>query len=253
MVISQGEVWWAEIGEPTGSAPGFRRPVVVVQSDAINRSRIGTVVCVPLTSNLKCANAPGNVLLKARLTGLPWYDAIGGNVVKQGVDKARELLTVCDPLDVCERAEAEFAVSDRSYTLRVFGLPIVVDVGARAFRAEGPEAEFVLTKTSYFSRLSILQYLLCAQKIPPTWILNLCRCEGVEGLCPELGVHCDLQCFLKAEFLTHAFYLQICSSASFARGAGADATGSRRASLSQRTRFVKGIQPISSLEHPFLI
>ena len=50
---------------------GYRRPVVVVQCDAMNRSRIGTIVCVPLTSNLKWANAPGNVLLKARLTGLP--------------------------------------------------------------------------------------------------------------------------------------------------------------------------------------
>ena len=71
MVISQGEVWWADLAEPIGSAPGFRRPVVVVQSDAINRSRIGTVVCVPMTSNLKWANAPGNVMLKANLTGLP--------------------------------------------------------------------------------------------------------------------------------------------------------------------------------------
>ena len=71
MVISQGEVWWADIGEPIGSAPGFRRPVIVIQSDAVNRSRIGTVVCVPLTSNLKWANAPGNVLLKCALTGLP--------------------------------------------------------------------------------------------------------------------------------------------------------------------------------------
>ena len=71
MVIAQGEVWWADIGEPTGSAPGFRRPVVVVQCDAMNRSRIGTVVCVPLTSNLKWATAPGNVLLKAGVTGLP--------------------------------------------------------------------------------------------------------------------------------------------------------------------------------------
>jgi mRNA interferase MazF len=71
MVISQGEVWWADIGEPIGSAPGFRRPVVVVQADAMNRSRIGTVVCVPMTSNLKWANAPGNVLLKGNLTGLP--------------------------------------------------------------------------------------------------------------------------------------------------------------------------------------
>ena len=54
-----------------GSAPGFRRPVVVVQCDAINRSRIATVVCVPLTSNLQWASAPGNVLLKASVTGLP--------------------------------------------------------------------------------------------------------------------------------------------------------------------------------------
>ncbi|MFV1965056.1 MAG: type II toxin-antitoxin system PemK/MazF family toxin, partial [Pirellulaceae bacterium] len=52
MVIGQGEVWWADISEPIGSAPGFRRPVVVVQSDAMNRSHIGTVVCVPMTSNL---------------------------------------------------------------------------------------------------------------------------------------------------------------------------------------------------------
>lgn len=70
MVIAQGEVWWADIGEPTGSMPGFRLPVVVVQGDGMNRSRIGTVVCVPLTSNLKWTNAPGNVLLRTRLTGL---------------------------------------------------------------------------------------------------------------------------------------------------------------------------------------
>ena len=71
MVISQGEVWWAELPAPTGAGPGFRRPVVVVQGDALNRSRISTVVCVPLTSNLKWAGAPGNVSLPARLTGLP--------------------------------------------------------------------------------------------------------------------------------------------------------------------------------------
>ncbi len=70
MVISQGEVWWAELPPPTGSEPGFRRPVVIVQGDALNRSRIGTVICVPLTSNLKWAHAPGNVLLKNRTTGL---------------------------------------------------------------------------------------------------------------------------------------------------------------------------------------
>ena len=71
MVISQGEVWWADRRVPTGSEPGFRRPVVVVQGDALNRSRIATVVCVPLTSNLKWAEAPGNVLLTARSTRLP--------------------------------------------------------------------------------------------------------------------------------------------------------------------------------------
>ncbi|MCA1559626.1 MAG: type II toxin-antitoxin system PemK/MazF family toxin [Acidobacteria bacterium] len=71
MVIAQGEVWWADIPPPTGSGPGFRRPVVVVQGDALNRSRIATVVCVPLTSNLKWADAPGNVLLTARSTSLP--------------------------------------------------------------------------------------------------------------------------------------------------------------------------------------
>ena len=70
MVIGQGEIWWAELLEPTGSGPGFRRPVIVVQGDAINRSRIGTVVCVPLTSNVKWADAPGNVLLVRRMTGL---------------------------------------------------------------------------------------------------------------------------------------------------------------------------------------
>ena len=71
MVISQGEVWWAELGVPKGSEPGFRRPVVVVQGDALNRSRIAAVVCVPLTSNLAWADAPGNVLLSAGTTGLP--------------------------------------------------------------------------------------------------------------------------------------------------------------------------------------
>ena len=71
MVISQGEVWWADLPDPVGSGPGFRRPVVVVQSDALNRSRIATVICVPLTSNLKWALAPGNLRLSARTTGLP--------------------------------------------------------------------------------------------------------------------------------------------------------------------------------------
>ncbi|HET8923942.1 MAG TPA: type II toxin-antitoxin system PemK/MazF family toxin [Candidatus Acidoferrum sp.] len=71
MVISQGEIWWADLPEPSGPGPGFGRPVVVVQCDALNSSAIATVVCVPLTSNLKWAVAPGNLSVSARLTGLP--------------------------------------------------------------------------------------------------------------------------------------------------------------------------------------
>ena len=66
--VAQGEVWWADLGEPVGSGP--RRPVLVVQGDAFNRSAIATVVCVPLTSNVKWASAPGNVALRPRDTGL---------------------------------------------------------------------------------------------------------------------------------------------------------------------------------------
>jgi len=68
--MQQGEVWWADLADPAGSGPGFRRPVLVVQGDALNRSRISTVLCVPLTSNLKWSDAPGNVLLTAKISGL---------------------------------------------------------------------------------------------------------------------------------------------------------------------------------------
>jgi mRNA interferase MazF len=70
VVIAQGEIWWADLGNPAGSGPGFRRPVVVVQGDAFNASSLRTVVCVALTSNTRWADAPGNVLLTARSTGL---------------------------------------------------------------------------------------------------------------------------------------------------------------------------------------
>lgn len=90
MVISQGEVWWADMPAPTGSGPGFRRPVVVVQGDALNRSRIATVVCVPLTSNLPWADAPGNSLLPSRVTGLP-KDSVAN--VSQLVALDKNLLT----------------------------------------------------------------------------------------------------------------------------------------------------------------
>jgi len=64
-------VWWADLPPPRSPEPGLRRPVVVVQGDALSASRIATVVCVPLTSNVRWAAAAGDVLLGARATGLP--------------------------------------------------------------------------------------------------------------------------------------------------------------------------------------
>jgi mRNA interferase MazF len=92
MVISQGEVWWADLPGPAGSQPGFRRPVVVVQGEAFNRSRIATVVCVPLTGNLRWAEAPGNVLLTSSVTGLP-KDSVAN--VSQLVTLDRGVLSGC--------------------------------------------------------------------------------------------------------------------------------------------------------------
>jgi mRNA interferase MazF len=68
--VRRGEIWWASLPEPAGSAPGFRRPVVIIQSNEFNASRIVTVIAVVVTSNLRLAEAPGNVLLRARATGL---------------------------------------------------------------------------------------------------------------------------------------------------------------------------------------
>ncbi len=89
MAISQGDVCWAALPDPTGSGPGYRRPVVVVQGDLLNRSRVDTVVCVPLTSELKWKDGPGNVLLKTSTTGLP-KDSVANVSLVVAVD--RELL-----------------------------------------------------------------------------------------------------------------------------------------------------------------
>ena len=67
----RGEVWWAALPDPVASEPGFRRPVVLVQSDAFTRSRIRTVLAVLITSNERLALAPGNVSLPAQVSGLP--------------------------------------------------------------------------------------------------------------------------------------------------------------------------------------
>jgi mRNA interferase MazF len=84
MVINQGDVFWVELDEPSGSGPGYRHPHVVVQNNLFNRSRINTVVVCALTSNLQRAAAPGNVLLKLGEADLP----------KQSVVVVSQLFTV---------------------------------------------------------------------------------------------------------------------------------------------------------------
>lgn len=112
MVISQGEIWWADLGEPGGSEPGFRRPVVVVQSDAFNRSRISSVVCVPLTSNLRWADAPGNVPLTSKTTGLP----------KDSVANVSQLVT----LDRATLTDRVGKLSDAKLELVLYGVDVVL-------------------------------------------------------------------------------------------------------------------------------
>ncbi len=68
--VHRGEIWWADLGEPLGWAPGFRRPVVVVQNDVFNRSLISTVLCVALTSSMNRSRGPGNVVVASAQSGL---------------------------------------------------------------------------------------------------------------------------------------------------------------------------------------
>lgn len=84
MVINQGDIFWVELEEPRGSEPGYKHPHVVVQNNLFNRSQIRTVVVCPLTSHLKRANAPGNVLLEKKEANLP----------KQSVVNVSQVFTV---------------------------------------------------------------------------------------------------------------------------------------------------------------
>lgn len=68
--MNRGEIWWADLAEPRGSEPGKRRPVLIVQEDSLTRSRLRTVMVIPVTSNLKRAAAPGNVMLARSYSGL---------------------------------------------------------------------------------------------------------------------------------------------------------------------------------------
>ena len=90
MVIHRGEIWWADLGEPDGSEPGFRRPVLIVQSDAFNLSRLRTAIAVVLTANVKLVDAPGNVLIPAKASGLS-KDSVAN--VTQVITVDRDFLT----------------------------------------------------------------------------------------------------------------------------------------------------------------
>jgi mRNA interferase MazF len=91
MLIGRGEIWWADLPEPIGSAPGYHRPVLVVQSDAFTRSRLATVTVVALTGNTRLVAAPGNVLIPASASGLP-RDSVAN--VSQLLTIHREILTL---------------------------------------------------------------------------------------------------------------------------------------------------------------
>lgn len=95
MVAERGEVWWADLSDPRGSAPAHRRPVVVVSADAYNRSRIQTVICATITSNLRLADAPGNVALLEGTAGLD----------RESVVNVSQVVTL-DKMDLLERVGA---------------------------------------------------------------------------------------------------------------------------------------------------
>ena len=83
-MVSQGEIWWVDLGEPAKSEPGYKRPIVVIQSNVFNESKISTIICAVITSNIKLAEAPGNILLNSKSTGL----------IKDSVINVSQIITV---------------------------------------------------------------------------------------------------------------------------------------------------------------
>ena len=113
-MIERGSIWWADLGEPRGSEPGFRRPLLIIQANAFNRSRIQTVVAVVLTSNLRLLDAPGNVLVPAKASGLR----------RDSVANVSQLITV-NRNDLQERAGQLHAATVRQVNT---GLRLVLDL-----------------------------------------------------------------------------------------------------------------------------
>jgi len=114
VVVQRRQVWWADLEEPRGSEPGFRRPVLIVQADGFNRSRLRTIIGVVLTSNTRLLDAPGNVLLSAQSTGLP----------KDSVANVTQLVT----LDVDFLTERTGRVEPKLMAQVDAGLKLVLDL-----------------------------------------------------------------------------------------------------------------------------
>jgi mRNA interferase MazF len=88
--MRRGEIWWASLGEPRGSGPGFRRPVLVVQSNDFNESAIRSSICAAISSNLRLAEAPGNVRIAPHASGLPQDSVVN---VSQLITLDKRILT----------------------------------------------------------------------------------------------------------------------------------------------------------------
>ena len=114
MAVERGQVWSADLGEPDGSEPGYTRPVLIIQSDAFNRSRLHTVIAVVLSTNLRLVDAPGNVLIPAKASGLS-KDSVAN--VSQVITIDREFL-----IELAGRVRGQFLKDVENGLRLVLGL-----------------------------------------------------------------------------------------------------------------------------------
>ncbi len=114
MVIKKGEVWWASLGDPRGSEPGFKRPVIIVSANEFNKSKIKTVIVAVITSNLRLAEAPGNFSISKKDSGL----------AKESVVNVSQLLT----LDKCFLVEKSKKIPDLKLIRLNEGLKLVLSI-----------------------------------------------------------------------------------------------------------------------------
>lgn len=108
--MKRGELWWAQLDDPIGSGPGFRRPVVIIQSDSFNRSAIRTVIVVMMTSNLALAMAPGNVRVAKTETGLGKVSVV--NVTQLATLDREQLLSKIRSLPVSAMEQIELGIRE---------------------------------------------------------------------------------------------------------------------------------------------